>query len=97
MKKFLSALFSLFLVGFLVMANGAIAEDVPESSSNEEAMFGSQLEGNTAAEISEDSQMLTHTLIESTETPEMETQFQEDTSSLPESSKELETADMSLN
>lgn len=90
MKKVVSVLFSMLLVGFLVMTSGAIAEEAPESSSNEEAIFGSASEGSVAPEASEDSEMFTRALLDPAETPE--TQYQEGFSSIPESSQEQETA-----
>jgi hypothetical protein len=70
MKKAVSVLFSIMLVGFLVMTSGAIAEEAPESSSNEEAIFGSASEGSAALDGSEDSETITRLLIEGAETPE---------------------------
>ncbi len=89
MKKVVSVMFAMLLVGYLVMASGAIAEEAPESSSNEEAIFGSVPEGSDDLE---DSETITGLLIEETETPESESPYLEEDSPLTESSEEQESA-----
>ncbi len=92
MKKAVSVLFSMMLVGFLVMTSGAIAEEAPESSSNEEVIFGSASEGSAALEGSEDSEISTRPFIEDTEIPKSESPNPEEDSPLTGSSEEQESA-----
>jgi len=92
MKKIVSVLFSTLLVGFLVMTGGAIAEEAPESSSNEEAIFGSAPEEYVAFEGSEDSEAIARPLIEETETSESESLYPVEDAPLTGSFEEQESA-----
>ena len=69
MKKVVSVLFSMLLVGFMAMT--AVAEDAPEISTSGGTMFEPQSDkDDVSPQSSEGSEMLTRTLIEPTEAPE---------------------------
>jgi hypothetical protein len=89
MKKVVSVLFSMLLVGFLIVAKGAIADEAPEFSSKEEAIFGSDPSGN---ENLEDSETINRLLIEETETPGSENPYLEEDYPLTGSSEEQVSA-----